>query len=365
MRFLLPILCLAALLHAHEPGSVASQARNALKEPITCLSKFDRDQLLAYVAGLDLPDNAVKRLYPKYIELMAEIDQMNLQGLGDAHSLVAPKVKELALMRAQLNEAMDGLNLQPKRDRTGQQVSEAADAKLPPLFAQAVKHLKPAELAREKTRLKTALEAMAELSDERLLVFAAGLEVWMNKVRAPYLEYLARKKLLGGTKDSGHDTDDSTLRENEQDLAKIRKQLDEQIASLRNALDNRLKGVNLALFRDMISSSVLPRIDYTNTSGVEILEFIRSGIWDTNYLDQDTARPAFEYRCSPERLLKKITFKKINISCQGALSEVCMLLKITMGIEQGKIVFNDATVIGSKSENHADGKTREASQSPN
>ena len=87
---------------------------------------------------------------------------------------------------------------------------------------------------------------------------------------------------------------------------------------------------------------VIPRIEYVDATGVEILEFVRYKIWSVELLDGETTRLAHEYRCSPDRLLKKITFRRQNLTYADALSGVCKELGLTWSIERGKIVFTDA-----------------------
>ena len=92
----------------------------------------------------------------------------------------------------------------------------------------------------------------------------------------------------------------------------------------------------------LAKSIVIPRIEYEQATGVEILEFIRSKVWSINLIDGDAPRPAHEYRCNPDRLLKTITFKRQNVSYGDALTEVCRELGTTWAIERGTIVISDA-----------------------
>ena len=92
----------------------------------------------------------------------------------------------------------------------------------------------------------------------------------------------------------------------------------------------------------IVKAIVIPRINYDQTTGVEVLEFIRTKIWSIHPPDGDGTRPAHEYRCSPERLLKTITVKRQNISYGDALNEVCGQLALSWRIDRGKIVFADA-----------------------
>ena len=110
---------------------------------------------------------------------------------------------------------------------------------------------------------------------------------------------------------------------------------------------------------------VIPRIEYEQATGVEILEFIRSRVWSINLIDGDAPRPAHEYRCNPDRLLKKITFKRENVSYGDALTEVCLELGITWAIERGTIVISDAVAPNrKKSEQVGGGNAHELPSHP-
>jgi hypothetical protein len=98
---------------------------------------------------------------------------------------------------------------------------------------------------------------------------------------------------------------------------------------------------------------LIPRINYEKSPGVEILEFIRSKIWSISLIDGDSPRPAHKYQCSPDRLLKQITFKHQNVSYGDALTKVCQELGITWSVERGTIVFSDVDVPDQKKSEQA------------
>ncbi|MBN8457193.1 MAG: hypothetical protein J0M04_05060 [Verrucomicrobia bacterium] len=83
---------------------------------ISDISKYDRDQLLTYAAGLNLPDSPIKTLHPKYLALKADIAALRKQGFGDQHPFLAPKIKELDAVATQIDLALDKLkgSIQPK-----------------------------------------------------------------------------------------------------------------------------------------------------------------------------------------------------------------------------------------------------------
>ena len=250
IKVLCQFLCVGQLLYAIAPDRDTPAENRADGPTIAAIAHFDRDQLLAYVAGLDLPDNLVRSLYPSYLAQRAHIDNMNAQGLGDTHRAVAPELEKLAILRIHLDKACDALDLQSILDLDGQRVAEATRSVPRRLFLQSVKRLKPAELEREKVQLDAILEALHKLHNQSLLVFAAGLEVWQNKSRVLYLDYMARMKIVREMIDSGIDSDNQKLIEQQQDVARIRKQLDEQVVVLIDNLQGRLKSVTAALVRE-------------------------------------------------------------------------------------------------------------------
>jgi beta-lactamase regulating signal transducer with metallopeptidase domain len=77
-----------------------------LESQINSLLKYDNDQLLVYVAGLDLPDNIVKTLYPKYLEAKRNLESLKLSGLGEGHPTMLAAVKDVDTLKAQLGEGV-------------------------------------------------------------------------------------------------------------------------------------------------------------------------------------------------------------------------------------------------------------------
>src|SRR5690606_7274960 len=96
------------------------------------------------------------------------------------------------------------------------------------------------------------------------------------------------------------------------------------------------------LLQKSVGGILIPNIDFEQTSGVEGLEFIRSRIWETHFFEQESTRPAFEYRCSPDRLMTAVSFKTTNLTVAKSLDEVCEKLGIEWAIDEGKIVFTTA-----------------------
>lgn len=77
-----------------------------LESQIACLSKYDSDQLMVYASGLDLPDNAIREMYPKYLESNRQLEALKINGLGDTHPTVLAARDEMENMRKRLDEGV-------------------------------------------------------------------------------------------------------------------------------------------------------------------------------------------------------------------------------------------------------------------
>ncbi len=119
-----------------QSGSTVGAGRSALQEfhqlehelirlesQIACLLKYDSDQLMVYAAGLDLPNNAIREIYPKYLESNRNLEALKINGLGDTHPTVLAAKDELENFRKLLDEEVVKLRstlnaqLEPAKDR--------------------------------------------------------------------------------------------------------------------------------------------------------------------------------------------------------------------------------------------------------
>ncbi len=89
-----------------------------LESQITSLLRYDADQLMVYAAGLDLPDNIIKNLYPQYLEATRNLTSLKISGLGDRHPTVLAATEQISGMKKQLAEGVVNLRatLQAKVD---------------------------------------------------------------------------------------------------------------------------------------------------------------------------------------------------------------------------------------------------------
>ena len=65
-----------------------------LESQINSLLKYDNEQLMVYAAGLNLPDNTVRKLYPEYLETKRQLDADKVNGLGSEHPSVKAKSRK-------------------------------------------------------------------------------------------------------------------------------------------------------------------------------------------------------------------------------------------------------------------------------
>ena len=86
-----------------------SKQRILLQNQIETLLKLDGDQLMGHVAGLQLPDNTIRTLHPRYLEAKRTLDALKIGGLGDAHPTVKQQRETIDGLREDLNEGVVAL----------------------------------------------------------------------------------------------------------------------------------------------------------------------------------------------------------------------------------------------------------------
>jgi secreted protein with Ig-like and vWFA domain len=86
-----------------------TQEKMQLEAQINSLLKYDSDQLMVYAGGLDLPDNVVKDVYPKYQEAKRQLEDLKIQGLADAHPAVLAAKDQINTKKRQIDEGVVNL----------------------------------------------------------------------------------------------------------------------------------------------------------------------------------------------------------------------------------------------------------------
>ena len=94
---------------AMEAYNQLQQEKMQLGSQINSLLKYDSDQLMVYAAGLDLPDNIIKNLYPQYLDGVRQLRTIKTSGLGDRHPAVLAAAEQIEGMKLQLDEGVVNL----------------------------------------------------------------------------------------------------------------------------------------------------------------------------------------------------------------------------------------------------------------
>jgi capsular exopolysaccharide synthesis family protein len=105
--------------------------KTQLESMINTLLKYGSEQLITYAAGLDLPDNVIRNLYPKYLDMKSQFEGFKNQGLGERHPVMLSKQQELDSMREQLDEGVVSLKdtLRAKLDLANVRLNRAEEQK--------------------------------------------------------------------------------------------------------------------------------------------------------------------------------------------------------------------------------------------
>jgi succinoglycan biosynthesis transport protein ExoP len=102
------------------------QDKLQLESQINSLLKYDSDQLMVYAAGLDLPDNIIKNMFPQYLEGKRHLESLKINGLGDQHPTVLVAADQIQGMKHQLDEGVVNLRatLQAQLDMARDRLSK-------------------------------------------------------------------------------------------------------------------------------------------------------------------------------------------------------------------------------------------------
>ncbi len=95
--------------NALETYNNLEQEKMQLESQINSLLKYDSDQLIVYAAGLNLPDNIIKNLYPQYLERNLQLNSLKISGLGPNHPTVKAAKEQIEGMKRQLDEGVVNL----------------------------------------------------------------------------------------------------------------------------------------------------------------------------------------------------------------------------------------------------------------
>ncbi len=93
-----------------------------IESQIKSLDQLNAEELLAYVSGLDVPDNIIKILYPEYLKLKREINGLRANGYGNKHPSILASEQVLNSMKVQLDEGV--VDLRTRQQGTLDMVKE-------------------------------------------------------------------------------------------------------------------------------------------------------------------------------------------------------------------------------------------------
>jgi secreted protein with Ig-like and vWFA domain len=82
------------------------QQKAQLESQISSLEKYDSDQRMVYASGLDLPDNAIRQLYPQYQQAQRQLESYRANGLSNNHPTVKDAQNQMDAMKRQLDESV-------------------------------------------------------------------------------------------------------------------------------------------------------------------------------------------------------------------------------------------------------------------
>ena len=104
--------------------------KRQLESQINSLLKYDNEQLIMYAAGLDLPENSIKVLYPQYLEAKRKLEDIHPKGLGEKHPTRVTQVEQTQAILHQLDEGVVNLRvtLQAKLDTATEAIKRGLDA---------------------------------------------------------------------------------------------------------------------------------------------------------------------------------------------------------------------------------------------
>lgn len=123
------------------------------------LLKYTDEQLLVYAAGLDLPDNSIKELYPQLLTTRRELQELRAAGSGADASSIALQDARFNAIQSQLNEELAGVRktmveLIQESDQRGRDAQAYLDAKRDFETDQQLLDSMKSKLAAEKERVR-------------------------------------------------------------------------------------------------------------------------------------------------------------------------------------------------------------------
>lgn len=114
-------------IFAHQEYNQLESEMFQLQSQIKSLNEYDSEELLVFAAGLELPDNIIKVLYPDYLKQKRDIEGLIASGYGKKHPNVLATQQVLDSTYKQLMEGVVNLRtrLQGQLDMTKERLAGA------------------------------------------------------------------------------------------------------------------------------------------------------------------------------------------------------------------------------------------------
>ena len=232
---------------ALESYNKLKQDKAGLETQIKTLVDYSSDQLMVYAAGLDLPDNVIKMLYPQYLDATRQLGSLKNAGLGPNHPMVVSAAETIQTMKKQLDEGVVNLRATLKAKLT-----MASDS------------LKSLEVMKDETReeaIKRGLDAQDYVDAKREFEVAQGM-----------LQSMELQQM--GVSMAGKISEDSVIFHEEPQISQSPVSPNVTLNLVLGAVVGLVFGVGIAFFLEYLDTSVKSLEDVERYLQVPVLAVI-------------------------------------------------------------------------------------------
>lgn len=146
------------------------QEQMQLSTQINNLLQYQSDELIAYAAGVELPDNVIRSLYPQYLEAKRQLDTLKINGLGTNHPTVRAMGETIANMKKDLEQGVVNLkaNLRNQLALANERLKEAEQKKEQDIEGSIVRNLDTQDYVEAKKEFETERGLLQELKLKKI-----------------------------------------------------------------------------------------------------------------------------------------------------------------------------------------------------
>lgn len=146
------------------------QEKMQLDSQIKNLESYQNEELIAYAANVDLPDNVIKVLYPQYLEAGRQLDTLKLGGLGRRHPTILQATENISGLRADLERGVVNLKstLRNQLEMTTAQLKAAELKKSEAITDARDRGIDAQDYVDAKTQLKISQELLQSLKLKKI-----------------------------------------------------------------------------------------------------------------------------------------------------------------------------------------------------